>query len=341
MAQLRDVPKLFRSVGPFRFAMRVWRQVRDDNLFTWAASLAYSWLFALFPFMLFLLALIPYLPQHLRRHAEHFVDDALRTYLASEAASTIRDNIQGNVKNLLHQPRGIVLYAGLLVALWAASNGIHTTMAALDKCYELDRGRPYYKQRLLAIVMTILAIVLLIAVAALLPIGGFLRDLVVKYRPSAVRSHVLIIFDVTRWILSILFLLLVLGMIYWKGPAIRHRFHLITPGAVFCIIAWIMLGLVLRFYMNKMGERGYDRTYGALGGVAMLLLLFYVDALVLLIGAEINSEIDFEVLKVRRGSTDFRSAEQPVAMAAETATQQIPASLAPQPAASLTQSRGS
>src|SRR5215471_11243780 len=126
MAQLRDVPKLLRSVGPFTFAMRVWRQIADDNLFTWAASLAYSWLFALFPFMLFLLALIPYLPEKLRHHAEHFVDDALQTYLASEAASTIRDNIQGNVKNLLHQPRGIVLYAGLLVALWAASNGLHT-----------------------------------------------------------------------------------------------------------------------------------------------------------------------------------------------------------------------
>lgn len=340
MAQLRDVPRLFKSIGPLKFVMRVWRQVRDDNLFTWAASLAYSWLFALFPFMLFLLALIPYLPEKLRHHAEHFVDDALKTYLASEAAQTIRDNIQGNVRNLLHQPRGILLYAGLLVALWAASNGLHTTMAALDKCYELDRGRPYYRQRLLAIAMTIVAIVLLIVVAALLPIGGFLRDLVVRYHLLQVGSHVLIIFDITRWILSILFLLLVLGMIYWKGPAIRHRFHLITPGAVFCISAWVMLGLLLRFYMNKLGERGYDRTYGALGGVAMLLLLFYVDALVLLIGAEINSEIDFEVLKVSRGSRDFRGAENPASLNAQ-GTEKPATAAAPQPAGTLRQSPGS
>jgi membrane protein len=313
MAQLRDVPRLLKAVGPFEFAMRVWRQIRDDNLFTWAASLAYSWLFALFPFLLFLLALIPYLPERLRHYAEHFVDDALQTYLAAEAARTIRDNIQGNVKSLLHQPRGMVLYAGLLVALWAASGGIHATMSALDRCYELDRGRPFYKQRLLAIFMTIGSIFILIVVAALLPIAGAVRDWVVNQPHLHVPNHLVIVFDISRWFLSIVFLLLVLGMIYWKGPAIRHRFHLITPGAIFCVTAWILLGLVLRYYMNKMGEAGYDRTYGALGGVAMLLLLFYVDALVLLIGAEINSEIDFEVLKIRRGSADFRKAEEPAA----------------------------
>jgi membrane protein len=311
MAQLRDVPKLLKAVGPLEFLRRVWKQIHDDNLFSWAASLAYSWLFALFPFMLFLLALIPYLPEKLRHYAENFVDDTLQTYLAAEAARTIRDNIQGNVKNLLHQPRGLVLYAGLLIALWAASGGVSATMSALDKCYELDRGRPFYKQRLMAIVMTVATIFILVLVAALLPIGSILRDWVVRSQVLTVGSHALLVFDISRWLLSIVFLLLVLGMIYWKGPAIRHRFHLITPGAVFCVTFWVLAGLVLRYYMDRMGERGYDRTYGALGGVAMLLLLFYVNALVLLIGAEINSEIDFEVLKIRRGSTDFLKAEEP------------------------------
>src|ERR1700730_1349641 len=118
MARLRDVPTLLKSVGPFEFARRVVRQVLDDKLFTWAAALAYSWLFALFPFMLFLLALVPYLPVRLHEKSEEFVEGALNTYLATEAAKTVRDNIEGNVNSILHQPRGLLLYAGLLIALW-------------------------------------------------------------------------------------------------------------------------------------------------------------------------------------------------------------------------------
>jgi membrane protein len=149
---------------------------------------------------------------------------------------------------------------------------------------------------------------LLVLVACLLPVGGLVKDLVVRYNVVEPANPMLIVFDVARWMLSVLFLLTVLGMIYYKGPSIKHRFNLFTPGSIFCVIAWILLAFVLRTYMDRMGD-GYNKTYGAVGGVAMLLLLFYVDALVLLIGAEINSEIDFEVLKIRRGSRDFLPAE--------------------------------
>ena len=92
------------------------------------------------------------------------------------------------------------------------------------------------------------------------------------------------LFDIARYMLSVLFLLTVLAMFYHKGPSVKHRFRFITPGAVFCLFTWVLLGSLLRYYMNKMGESSYDRTYGALGGVAILLLSFYVDALMLLIG---------------------------------------------------------
>jgi membrane protein len=308
MARLRDVRTLLRSVGPIEFFKRVWHQISDDNLFTWAAALAYSWLFALFPFLLFLLALIPYLPTRLHTEAQKFVAYALDTYLATEAKNMVRDNIEGNVKNLLHQPRGALLYVGLLVALWAASGGMAATMSALDKCYDLDRGRPFYRQRPLAIAMTVAVILLLVLVGCLLPIGGIARELSIKFHFIDAGSPFLIIFDVARWALSVVFLFTVLGMIYYKGPSIRHRFYLFTPGSVFVVVTWILLGFVLRTYLDHFAK-GYDQTYGAVGGVAMLLLLFYVDALVLLIGAEINSEIDFEVLKIRRGSRDFLEAE--------------------------------
>jgi membrane protein len=309
MARLGDVPKLFKSVGAIEFGRRVFKQVREDNLVTWAAALAYSWMFALFPFVLFLMALIPYFPVKYHTKAHDSVDEFMIRWLPKDAAQTLRENIEGNVNSLLHQPKGFVLYTGLTIALWAASGGMSATMSALDRCYELERGRPFHRQRAIALGLTIIVMLLLLAVACLLPIGSVLRDWVVQHGFINARHPVLVVFDVVRWILAIAFLFSTLAIVYYKGPSIKHHFHWLTPGAVFVVTVWVLLGFGFRFYMDRFGFRGYDRMYGALGGVAILLLLFYVDALVLLIGAEINSEIDFEVLKVRRGTRDLRRAE--------------------------------
>jgi membrane protein len=233
----------------------------------------------------------------------------LTQWLPQDAARTVRENIEGNLQSLLHQPKGFVLYTSLIVSLWAASGGMSATMSALDKCYELDRGRAYHRQRALAIVMTILVMILLLAVACLLPVGSAIRAWVVHRGFVADEHPILLVFDVVRWVLALCFLFSVLAIVYFKGPSIKHHFHWLTPGAVFVVTVWVLLGVGFRLYMDHMGSRSYDRMYGTLGGVAILLLLFYVDALVLLIGAEINSEIDFEVLKVRRGTRDLRRAE--------------------------------
>jgi len=309
MARLRDVPKVVRSIGLFAFTKRVWAQINEDNLFTWAAALAYSWMFAVFPFLLFLLSLLPYLPLDLRSKAEDGIKEYLHNLptLPHEAADTIWNNIEGNLKNLLHQPKGLVLYFGLLLALWAASGGMSATMSALDRCYELDRGRPFHKHRLLAIGLTILVLMLLLVVVCLLPVGTAARDVFVNYGWVPRHSPLLVVFDAARWLLALLFLLLALGIIYYKGPSVRHHFYWITPGSIFCIVVWVVLGMGLRIYIDRVGGLSYQRTYGAVGGVAVLLLMFYIDALVLLIGAEINSEVDFEVLKVQRGTCDFRN----------------------------------
>ena len=310
MPRLADVPKVLKSVGPVAFAKRVFLEITKDNLFTWAAALAYSWLFAIFPFFIFLLALVPYLPGDTRRTARQQIHDFIFQRLPSEAAETIWKNIDQNLSNLLHQPQNWLLYIGLLVALWAASGGMAATMSALDRCYEIERGRPFHQQRLLAIGMTVIVAALLLAVGCLLPVGSLVRAWVVSQGHLSKHSPMLIVFDVARWAMAIVFMVSVLTLIYYKGPAIRHRFRWLTPGAVFCIVVWIVLGLVFRFYIDRIGGKGYEKTYGAVGGVAVLLLFFYIDALVLLIGAEINSEIDFEVLKIRRGARDFREAQK-------------------------------
>jgi membrane protein len=303
MARLSDVPKVISSVGAFGFARRVWGQVVEDNLFTWASALAYSWLFAVFPFMIFVLSLLPYLPERFKGQAEKEIDQFVHQ-LPDQAAETIWQN----VNNVLHKPKGGLLIVGLGVAVWAASGGMATTMAALDKCYELEQGRPFYKQRPLALLLTLVVATLMMLVLVLLPVGTAVRTWAIKHEYVTDTNLALVVmFDLARWLLALLFMVSALTVVYHFGPSVKHKFHWLTPGALFCLVVWVILGLSFRAYVERFGK--YEQTYGTVGGVAILLLFFYVDALVLLIGAEINSELDFEVLKVKRGTRDFRPAE--------------------------------
>lgn len=295
-------------VGGFGFARRVWIQMSEDGLLTWAAALAYSWLFAVFPFLIFLMTLLPYLPERVKQTADKEIPEAISVMLPREAADTIWGNLQDNI---LNQPKSGPAFRvmGLVVALWAAAGGMSMTMGALDRCYELPviGGRPFWKHRLLALGMTIVVAVLILAVVLLLPIGTIVKNWLVSNGYIAEASPLLLAFNVVRWALALLFMVSVLMVLYHFGPSVKHRFRWITPGAVFSIVVWIVLGLVFRVYVERFGN--YNKTYGAIAGVAILLMVFYIDAVVLLIGAEINSEIDFEVLKIKRGTRDFRPAE--------------------------------
>ena len=307
MARLSDVPRVFAAVGVLTFLKRVYTQVIEDNLFTWASALAYSWLFAVFPFMIFVLSLVPYLPETTKARAKTEIAEFVYQ-MPKEAADTIWTNVAPKLEAQLEHPKGWLTFVGLALALWAASGGMAMTMAALDKVYELEVGRPFYKQRPLAVLLTVVVAALILSVVVLLPVGTAFRTwLIHKQVITETQLGWVVLFDIVRWMLALLFMVTALTVIYHFGPSVKHRFQWLTPGAGFCLVVWVVLGLLFKLYVAKFGK--YEQTYGTVGGVAVLLLFFYVDALVLMIGAEINSEIDFEVLKVKRGTRDFRPAE--------------------------------
>ena len=313
MARLSDVPKVFSTVGALPFAKRVWAKVSEHQLATWASALSYSWLMAVFPFFIFLLTLLPYLPQQVKDRARTEVSRAVYQALPLDAANTVWENIDQNLNNLLHRKQGKAVFRvlGIVLALRAASAGTAMTMTALDSCYGVEEVRPFYRQRALALGLTLVISLLMVLVMCLLPIGGIVKAWVVgSYPLSGSWKLLLIVFDVVRWVLALAFLIAVLAVIYHKGPAVKHRFYWLTPGAVFSIFVWVVLGLLFRLYVSKFGN--YDQTYGAAGGVVVLLIFFYIDAFVLLVGAVVNSQVDFAVLPVTPGTVDLRPAEDEV-----------------------------
>jgi len=290
-------------MGVWQFLKRIYQQAYEDNIFVWASSMAYSWLFSIFPFLLLLLSLVPYLPAHARHIAERKITQSIAGALGS-AAPTINDNIQ----SIIQQPRHGWLGIGLCVSLWVASGGIAMTMSAMDQCYDLKDVylRPFYKQRPIAIVLTILITAMVLLLFVLMPVTSALQHWLPYF--EIVSRPVKIMFELVRYAMVVLLMLMILAVLYHFGPNIRHRFHAVTPGAVFCLIVWLILDVLFRLYIDKYAR--YDQMYGTVGGAAILLFFFYIIALVLLIGAEINSEIDFAALGVEPGTRDFISSKK-------------------------------
>jgi hypothetical protein len=162
----------------------------------------------------------------------------------------------------------------------------------------------------MAFFLTLAIAALVLAMIVLLPLGAAVRDVALARRQTPVSAWAIWAFDLLRGGLALAAAFGVLGLIYHFGPCVKRAFRPVTPGAIFCMTVWVLLGLAFKEYVNRFSGSRYEQTYGAAGWVVIMLVIFYLDALVLLIGAEINSEIDFAILGVPRGSRNYRPAER-------------------------------
>jgi membrane protein len=243
--------------------------------------------------------LIPYLPADVKSHVEGPLKSAVDVLPPPAAAM-----VWQNVYSVMHQPHTGLLSVGILVTIWAASGGMNMTISALDRCYDVANPRPFYRQRPLAVGLTIVVATMILAVLILLPVGTAVTNFVRRRNIYGISEGMIVAWNIGRYSLALILMLGVLAILYYFGPSVKQHFRIFTPGSVFTIAVWLLLGFLFRLYVNKFGR--YDQMYGTVGGVAILLLFFYIDAVVLLVGAEINSEMDF-ALGVPRGSKDFRA----------------------------------
>jgi len=262
-------------------AKRVFRKVVDDDCSEHAAAMAYYFMFALFPFFLFLITLIGYLP--IPKLLEYMLEQA-STMLPSQAFTLIQDNI----RSLFMNKKQGLLSIGFLLALWASSNAIVSVMDAMNKLYEVKEGRPFWKVRLVAIGLVIGLSLLFLLALVLLMFGTKIGDVVADMINFG--SVFRIAWDLMLVPVILILLVLALALTYYFTPDVEHKWIWISPGAVIAIPAWICMSLGFSFYINNFGS--YDKTYGSIGAVIVLLLWLYLSGFVILIGAVVNSVIE-------------------------------------------------
>jgi membrane protein len=253
----------------------------EDNCLALAAQLAYYFFFALFPTLLFMVALASYFP------LTTLIDDLFRTmggFMPPEALQLITDQM---IKISEHEEAGL-LTLGVLLALSSSSAAMVAIIDTLNAAYDVQEGRPWWKVRVTAILLTVGAALFILVSFALVLVGPTMAT------NLADTMNLGPAFEWTWKILQwpVLFALANLGiaLIYYFAPDVEQEWVWLTPGAIFATTLWLAASLGFKYYVANWGN--YTETYGLLGAVMILLLWFYISGLVVLVGAEMNAEIE-------------------------------------------------
>jgi membrane protein len=268
-------------IGTRELAIRTAREVQADNCLNLAAQLAYYFFLALFPALLFLVALISFLPIN-------GLLDAVTATLARIAPGDVISIVQDQMLKLAQDGDGGLLTIGMLGTIWSMSSGMDAIISTLNQAYDIQEGRPWWKVKLTAIGLTIALAVFIVISMALVLVGPVLGAKVADwFRLGAVFTWT---WNVMQWPVVFGLVALALALIYYYAPDAEQEWIWITPGSVLATILWVLVSLGFKFYVSRFA--GYNATYGAIGGVIVLMLWFYVSSFAVLIGAELNAEIE-------------------------------------------------
>jgi len=259
------------------------RSVRDflkDDMMTYAAALSYHTLFALFPFLIFLVTLLGFL--NIPGFFDWLLEQA-RTAFPQDAYQRVSEAID----QIRNQPRGGLLSFGIVTAIWAASSGIRSVMNAMNVAFDVEETRPAWKRYLLSIVYTLGLAVLLIAAAGLMLLGPQAVEWLADQ--AGLGGFFVTLWTWLRWPVLAVLLTVTAAIVYYVAPNVDQPFALITPGAVVAVIIWVIASVGFSIYVSNFAN--YSATYGSLGSVIVLLFFFFISSAVLLLGAEINAEL--------------------------------------------------
>jgi membrane protein len=260
---------------------RTLKEFSEDNLTDWAAALTYYGVLALFPALVALLSIIGLLtdPQKLT--------DALTAVVPQQSARTLNpviEQIAGNTGTA-----GFALILGIAGAVWSASGYVGAFTRAANVVYETPEGRKVWKLKPLQLLVTLIGILFAAVIVAMLVLSGPVVDAVGQ--AIGLGETAKTIWNVVKWPVMLVVLALMIAVLYYATPNVRLRgFKWVSPGAAVAIVVAMVASAAFAFYVANFGS--YNKTYGALAGVVIFLIWFWLINLALLFGIELDAEIE-------------------------------------------------
>jgi membrane protein len=251
-----------------------------------AAAFSYNFFLALFPAILFFFTIIPYIP------IPDFQDSLLelmRSFIPNKAFATVENTLFDIIK----RPHSGLLSMGFILALYFSTNGIHSLIISFNQSYHTVENRSWIMQRLVSILLVIILSVLLIISIAMLTIGPLVLDWLVQHDLLRGSGYYLILAG--KWLVTLALLFFAFSFLYYLAPAAKSRFRFISAGSTLASLLTILLTYGFNFYVNSISK--YNTLYGSIGTLIIVMIWIYFNAMIVLIGYELNVSIQNAGLK--------------------------------------------
>ena len=271
------------KTGAWPTLKRTLTEFQEDNLMDWAAALTYYGLLALFPALIALVSLIGIFADP--QEATSKITEIVTSIGPASAADTFAGPIESITSN--RSASGVLFLVGLLTALWSASGYVGAFIRASNVIYETPEGRPFWKLRPLQMLVTLVMVILIALLAAALVLTGPIVEAVAE--PLGVGATAVTIWDVAKWPVMLAVVVLIVALLYYASPNVKLRgFRWVTPGSAIAIVTWLLASAGFALYVANFGS--YDKTYGTLGGVVVVLMWMWITNLAILFGHQLNAE---------------------------------------------------
>jgi membrane protein len=276
---LTDLPKQSWK-GVFKRALR---EFNEDKVTDWAAALTYYGVLSIFPMLVALISLLGLFGQS----ATQPLLDNISGVAPGPAKDIVTQAIQNLQKN--QGAAGVMFFVGLAAALWSASGYVGAFMRASNDIWDVEEGRPVWKTIPLRLGVTAILLVLLTISALAVVLTGPLAESIGNI--VGLGGTAVTVWDIAKWPVLILVVAFMIALLYYAAPNVKHpKFQWVSPGSLMAVVLWIVASAIFAFYVGNFGS--YGKTYGALGGVIVFLTWLWITNNVILLGAEVNAEIE-------------------------------------------------
>lgn len=272
------------------------KEIGDDDVSGLAAEMAYHSILAIFPFLLFLAGLTAVLNRF-------FAVGDVTTRIVDKASDVLPQDATSLLRSFTDQVvnsrgGGAVVF-GLAGSIWAASSAIGSAMKALNRAYDVKEERGFIKRKLVAVGLTAGFALMMITASVLIGTGSVMAGGLGK--ALGWKSEFVQLWNILTLPAALVLVTAAVAMLYWLAPCTKHQFRWITPGALLFVVGWVLASLAFALYLSNFGS--YNRTYGSLAAVIVLLVWLYWTNLLLLVGGELNAVL------ARRHDNEYQAQE--------------------------------
>ena len=270
----------FSGLSIYDVTIFFWKGLMEGAITTRASSLAFNFFLAFFPSIIVFLTLIPYIPV---TGLQETLMELLNVVLPP---STNEITFQA-LDDIINNTRGGLLSIGFLLALYFSTNGINSLIEAFNASYHIRENRPIIQQRILSLGLTLLLSFMLIIAMGLIIFGKFVVSYLTEYKLITQYAGGLILYG--KWFTILLVLLLGISILFHLGPSIKSKWKLFTPGSILATLGIIITSIGFNYYINHFSQ--YNKIYGSIGTLMIILIWMYFNSIILLTGFELNASI--------------------------------------------------